>query len=268
MEELAVAEQRAASAERARPRPDSRLATELTQALARFQDMWAVMEREAKLRRKINEHYASTLAWEARRLQLLTHSTSTAPGPSSDSKGKQRETELSLEIDRLTSRVQELEGLVGDAGDRHTTVADEVQRLRRDLEQEQLHAREDREDSERRAEDLMRQVQEHETARSLAPDVSDLNLDAARALLVPLLGATTALPPDDAPFDVVAESVREEFEVLERRIDEGKAESKAVREGLESELARLALDRDAAQRASAMEKRQWSEEKIRLQMEL
>ncbi|KAL7416620.1 Up-regulated during septation-domain-containing protein [Mrakia frigida] len=246
MEELAVAEKRAVSAEK---------------------DMWAVSEREAALRRRLNEHYASSLAWEARRLQRLNSANNRTSRNGPDAKGKERETELSLEIERLRERVRELEELVEDSGEREANVAGDMRQMRKELERERTMGKEMREEFEAQIVELRRRVQGQNQSSS-DRNIHDSS-EHARTILSPLLAFSPAPPPpEDASVDHLAQLVRNEYESLEAQVRESKVEMKAVREGLEGELARLTKDRDGLQKLGAEEEKRWMEERDTLKKQI
>jgi predicted nucleic acid-binding Zn-ribbon protein len=190
-------------------------------------------------RRTLNEHYASALAWESRRLQhLASHlpdaNSSTPTNRSSSPKGKERETSHTLEFERLQNRVAELEDLIDDGGTREADLAGEVKRLTKELERERVQAEKDRSH-------LEAQIHEVRNTTTGRPELrSTDNDDTIRAILLPLLAfATKPPPPDDVPIDSLAQLVREEYEILEGLLSVGKEELTSVKERLEGEASAL-----------------------------
>lgn len=230
--------------------------------------MWAVSERESSLRRRLNEHYAASLSWESRRLQRLNVSANRNSRSGPDPKGKERETELSLEIDRLAERVRELEMLIADSGEREASVAAETKAMRKELEKERRQGKEMREEFEAQIAEFRRMAQQDQDQDRSTSSIHE-SAEQARTILSPLLAlGTREPPPEDASVDELALRVREEYENLEAQVRESKLEMKAVREGLEGELARVTKDRDGLQKVGAEEEKKWTEERDRLKSQL
>lgn len=231
--------------------------------------MWAVGEREAALRRRLNEHYASSLAWEARRLQRLNSAANQHSRNGPDNKGKDRETELSLEIERLGERVKELEELVEDAGEREANIAGDMKRMRKELERERQRSQEMQDEHNAQIEEFKRRLNDHQQRASSTDRSVHDSSEQARTILSPLLALTPATPPpEDASVDTLAQLVRNEYENLEAQVRDSKDEMRAVREGLEGELARVTRDRDGLQKLGAEEEKRWAEERDKLQTQL
>jgi hypothetical protein len=240
--------------------------------------MWAVKEREASLRRRLTEHYASILTWESSRLQTALRSAASTPQPyppsqttpsmldrsnSSSSKGKGRETKLDAEVERLNARVRELEDLVGDAGEREAVVQAELKTVQRHFESHRGQVEEHRGSLEREIETLqghLRSAEEkHAHYRSREEDSRMQDVEGVRSILAPLLDR--ASPPDDETLEDLALVVRDAFEGLEAEVRVLKGEIKETRDAHDLERARLEEDAEKSSQDHLAKERKWEDER-------
>lgn len=239
-----------------------------SQLLSSSQDLWAVKDRESLLRRRLTEHYAAILTWESTRLQTALRSAASTPQPSVHSpsafeKGKARETNVDAEVDRLQSRVRELEELVGDAGDREAVVQAELKMVKRQFDGHRSQADEDRVGLESELKDLGERLRtaedSHSSYRTREEGSRQQGLESVQAILSPLLDRAT--PDEEESLEDLALKVRDQFESLEAEVRAVKSEMNDVREGLESELQRVSADRERFTHDHAGKEKRWEEEK-------
>lgn len=237
--------------------------------------MWAVREREANLRRRLTEHYASILTWESGRLQTALRSAASTPQPhphalllaspsdSLSSKGKGRETELEAEVDRLTARVRELEDLVGDAGEREAVVQAELKMVQRQLDGHRGQVDDDRAALEREVQALQGHLrgaeEKHAHYRSREEDSRLQGVESVRSILSPLLDRAPL--EQEETLEDLALAVRDAFEGLEAEVRAVKGEAREAQDGLESKLARIEEEAYKVAREHLGKERKWDEER-------
>jgi hypothetical protein len=186
-----------------------------------------------------------------------------------EAKGKERETELSLEIERLSRQVRELEGLADEAGVREADLQGEMWTLKGDLELERKQSRDERSQLEEQVRELQRNLQSQDTARQQQRSTDRDAVDTVRTLLIPLLALSPAPPlPDDIPVDSLAELVLDQYESLKTQVRDSKVELRTVREGFEDELTRVTKDRERLRVVGAEQEKAWMEERTELKAQL
>lgn len=247
----------------------------ISEVFLALKDMWAVKSREASLRRRLTEHYASILTWETNRLQTALRSASSTPQPfppfqstldRSDSvlsKGKSRETELDIEVKRLNSRVRELEELVGDAGECEAVVHTELKNVQRQFDGHRSKTEEYRASLEREIQALQGQLRDaeekHAHYRTREEDSRVQGIEGLRSILAPLLDRTSI--PEEETLEDLALVVQDAFKGLEAKLEALRGEIKESQDGVERERARLVKEAERSYQDSLTKERKWDEER-------